>query len=498
MANKEKTIQKHLLEAFNAIDAMTNEEERKHFFETFNPKMDKKLWKHYFETYNASTDKEKKLWKNTLEMSDEELLRSTFEAANAFIAKVAEVNLKQVFEASNAVEAKVNKEKTLRKHLLEAFYAIDAITDEKERKRVFETFNPEADKTLWDYYFKNYNASTDEDRKHWKHILEMTDEEKQRRAFEIANALGAMTEEEMMKQILKVTGMGQTSEKLKQVLKATDKGQTGNKLQQAFEIFAEETKMPAVRLKPVRRETSVYGSKLGGTPYLPHGFSYPCDSYPGRGHPLVLLAQLNFAELPRLEGFPDHGILQFYCSDDDEYGANYGNADNQAGFKVVYHENVVKDEQLLGVVPNAANKRSEYFPFKGEFALSASLVDSVPFEEDYRFEEIVSRFIQKNPSCAIIQDGGYEPLGEYLSYERKLTHGSRIGGYPYFCQYDHRGTEEGYTVLLLQIDSENWEGNPKGKDVILWGDAGVANFFIRPEDLAKRDFSRIIFNWDCS
>ena len=30
----------------------------------------------------------------------------------------------------------------------------------------------------------------------------------------------------------------------------------------------------------------------------------------------------------------------------------------------------------------------------------------------------------------------------------------------------------------------------------MWGDSGVANFFITPEDLAKRDFGRTVFMFD--
>ena len=32
---------------------------------------------------------------------------------------------------------------------------------------------------------------------------------------------------------------------------------------------------------------------------------------------------------------------------------------------------------------------------------------------------------------------------------------------------------------------------------IMWGDVGVANFFIRLEDLKNRDFSNVLYNWDC-
>ena len=35
------------------------------------------------------------------------------------------------------------------------------------------------------------------------------------------------------------------------------------------------------------------------------------------------------------------------------------------------------------------------------------------------------------------------------------------------------------------------------KELVLWGDCCVANFFINREALKKRDFSRVCYNWDC-
>ena len=99
-----------------------------------------------------------------------------------------------------------------------------------------------------------------------------------------------------------------------------------------------------------------------------------------------------------------------------------------------------------------------------------------------------------------------EPLFDAL-YRTRDANGTRMGGYPYFTQDDPRdrspaggwkGGISGHTVLLFQSDSENG-GDPKNWiDDICWGDAGVANFFITPEDLAKRDFSNVIYTWDCS
>jgi uncharacterized protein YwqG len=44
--------------------------------------------------------------------------------------------------------------------------------------------------------------------------------------------------------------------------------------------------------------------------------------------------------------------------------------------------------------------------------------------------------------------------------------------------------------LLFQMDTDDEVG-------IMWGDSGVANFFIIEEDLKNKDFSRVLYNWDC-
>ena len=51
-----------------------------------------------------------------------------------------------------------------------------------------------------------------------------------------------------------------------------------------------------------------------------------------------------------------------------------------------------------------------------------------------------------------------------------------------------------YDTLLLQIDSDTDDNNDFE---IIWGDCGVANFFINSEALLKKDFSKVIYNWDC-
>lgn len=82
-------------------------------------------------------------------------------------------------------------------------------------------------------------------------------------------------------------------------------------------------------------------------------------------------------------------------------------------------------------------------------------------------------------------------LGEWRQekYDELATYGHQVGGYPSFTQEDPR-TADDPRILLFQLDSE------AGK--ITWGDVGIANFFIDPDDLARWDFSRVAYNWDCT
>lgn len=76
----------------------------------------------------------------------------------------------------------------------------------------------------------------------------------------------------------------------------------------------ESTIRPFIEITAVAAKTSAilpWQSRFGGMPYLPLGTQYPFIE----GKPAPLVAQINFAEVPPLEGFPTKGILQFYIVD---------------------------------------------------------------------------------------------------------------------------------------------------------------------------------------
>ena len=211
-----------------------------------------------------------------------------------------------------------------------------------------------------------------------------------------------------------------------------------------------------------------WNSKVGGVPYLPVGMSYPVDV---DGNKLQFLAQINFEEMPALAGYPSQGILAFYIGSDDLCGLDFDDALNQDGFKVIYFENIMHDVNIT------APTYAEESPIQGESGMLFELINQHITTSDFNCEHIL----------------GEEDYEKFVEQEYENEGGHLFGGYPFFTQGDPREYNEKIKdyVLLFQLDSDDDHG-------ICWGDAGVANFFIHPDDLKNCDFSRVAYTWDCS
>ena len=226
----------------------------------------------------------------------------------------------------------------------------------------------------------------------------------------------------------------------------------------------------------------IENSKFGGMPFFPKNEPFPTD---GKGKPMRLLAQINFSELPGLSPFPPKGLLQFYVSEfDDLWGFDFDNRTNQKNWKVLYFENL--DFESIEKPESFFAGEWKNSPFNGApFLLEFEKRKDYPSSPCFEYENLILPLFRE------IEEGDYEDFLEDLYLDKELGLGSKVGGFPHFTQSEFRqetGQFEDYQ-LLLQIDSQYKE--------IMWGDMGVAGFFIRPEDLKKRDFSKVAFNWDC-
>lgn len=271
-------------------------------------------------------------------------------------------------------------------------------------------------------------------------------------------------------------------------------------LELAKEIWAEiqaENREPALRFTLEPGEPGLAESKVGGTPYLPRGMSWPLD---GGGAPLRLLAQVDCRELAGLPDFPHGGLLQFFIARTGLYGMDFDDMTAPGGFRVLYHEAV--DPSVTAAEVEA---RQPALPEDGE-ADDTPLGDRVcrirfaaPALQgmtggDWRFDGL---FVQKwNGRCPDSPIRSVWDVDLSWLYEGENGPYHQLGGYPYFTQTDPRQEDGRYRdldVVLFQLDSEMRDG----RALVLWGDCGICNFLISREGLRNLDFSRIGYNWDC-
>lgn len=280
-----------------------------------------------------------------------------------------------------------------------------------------------------------------------------------------------------------------------------------NEIKKIVLDILEKNKKPMIKINLSDDKPTLFQSKFGGVPYLPKDVKVPKNK---ENQQLTLLAQINIEELPKNNIYPmKEGILQFWILNDDVLGLDYDTHLGD-GFKVVYYKEIdksVTEEEVLEKYKPYKDEDS-YFPIEGEFSLSFKLTDGYFSDSNDDFGEIVNREMKK---FHIENKEKYKEIlkvyddKEYLSYweiwdileedkeigEKLFEAGHKIGGFPNFTQSDIREVGD-YEILLLQIDSEGTE-----KNEIMWGDCGIANFFIREKDLKELNFDRAIYNWDC-
>ncbi len=245
-----------------------------------------------------------------------------------------------------------------------------------------------------------------------------------------------------------------------------------------------DTHRPTLRftLQPAD-DDDPFDNKVGGLPYWPQDEPLPEHN----GAPMIHLAQLNFKRLPaHAIDLPDHGILQFFlAADDDLYGLDFDQPLRQDGFRVRYwpwpnnHADSLRTtwpHPNDGLAPHSPPQPLQ-MNFKQAMDESISIRD---VDIDGLIGESIWAMVER-----LAED---HQVSEDAIYDQLPTGaGHKLGGYPFFTQEDPRPPNSQWR-LLLQLDSD---------EHMMWGDVGVANFFIEPAALASADFSRVWYNWDC-
>lgn len=259
-------------------------------------------------------------------------------------------------------------------------------------------------------------------------------------------------------------------------------------LQPFLERF-QATAIPCIRLEfenepPAKR----WSSALGRILYWPAAQDWPTDE---NGRPLFGLLQLNLAELPAHPNLPQHGIVQFFITDNAFWGANPLDPRRQDNFRLIYHDTPQPEAtELLSDFSFLPAYEDLPLPQDVSLAISGTLVEMPMPPQDYRFEETLGDIFSS------FEDQRWELLG---AYKKAIgTVGHRLGGYASFVQDDPRhDNDETNWELLLQLDTDPQAG-------LIWGDYGVAHWFYAPtvqsrslSEIPAHPFDAIWYGWEC-
>lgn len=297
---------------------------------------------------------------------------------------------------------------------------------------------------------------------------------------------------------------------------------------------------PALALKESTRPDSPTTSKVCGTPYLPEHAPYPY--YDGR--PMFFIAQFNFSELEQLPGFPTTGLLQLFVPDIDFWGHSWMAPDQPVSCQepipfARYFEDLSAPH--VGEMPEEEILDSGEHPAREP--LDPFTIDGVRFDQEVNAtaHEYGRTILDPNSSRTLLRRS--RDYVDIHTYRGSLVSRWVIGGETTFEQPSRdgqgsmkdafaaavaRAEQQGFTVYphadeyLEPVSCGDNNGSSLGGYAIFWneilidpadpritlatidqdgtfewGDAGVGNFYIHPDDLAARNFDRVEFAWDC-
>jgi len=263
--------------------------------------------------------------------------------------------------------------------------------------------------------------------------------------------------------------------------------------------FIDQLSVPCTWVSVGDQVVEPWASYLGGHPYWPAGSRWPVID----GEPAAFVCQVNFAEVPRLPGFPSMGLLQWFTGADDVAGLTFDDSAGAAGFEVRWFADLGLESERhpLDAVPAGGdNYLGSPIPVPPGSAIRFESGSSIPAWDDLPGDS------QQLPLladlAAAVGREGQDPAYVYEEYVRgqsapdpRVGRQSKVGGYPSFVQEDPRGSGQYPAAdtsagrLLVELDSSQVGG---------WGDGGIGHLFGDPGALAAGDLSLVRYHWDCS
>ena len=258
--------------------------------------------------------------------------------------------------------------------------------------------------------------------------------------------------------------------------------------------YIDSLREPAIRIE---KSAESGFSKIGGLPIANESLQWPI----WKGKPLAFICQVDLSTIPRTEStklLPCDGILYFFY---DQEQSTWGfDPKDRGSWKVIYVNE--RNELRPMNAPSGLGKeniyREKYIKFS-EFLTypdwQDDRIDNLNLNDAQSDEyfELCSSLFGNQPSHQLL---GYpSPVqGNDMDLESQLvSNGLYCGDATGYNDPKAKELKSGRHdwILLLQIDSDD-------DTEMMWGDVGKLYFWIRKNDLQKRNFSNVWMVLQCS
>ncbi len=257
---------------------------------------------------------------------------------------------------------------------------------------------------------------------------------------------------------------------------------------------------PGARLE-VATGADVPAGRLGGLPVLPTASEWPV--WEGHG-PLSFIASVDCARLPTAAldiALPESGTLLLFFFDgqldDGEALVLAEDRESWAGARVLHvppAPEAVEREAPAGLKPypmvplTARVEATAAKPWHP--SVRAAFAPQAPLGNRYGHPVCSQEFLDE--LWELNDEAGHRIGGHAHSVQNpvEIEIAEAVMDGEVSWQTPRLSEEAGNWVLLAQFDSEDAAD-------MMWGDAGVLYWLIRPEDLAERHFERAMFTWQC-
>jgi len=252
-----------------------------------------------------------------------------------------------------------------------------------------------------------------------------------------------------------------------------------------------------------QRQPGITDSKVGGLPYWPSTRDYPVDN---EGNKMMMILQINCEQAQLQAPLPQQGMLQWFISVNTDlmYGCRGNQSHNGETFAVIHHDTI--DQNVTAVqlqamqVPTHATVQDMVTPVKREVAIDVTLESTAMGVTDGGFKDVFNQVMLDLTGEDCSAEDWFTVLdnSDAVYLERTLgmqAPAHQMLGYAVFTQDDPRQDMASHDTLLIQLASQF--STIDRKELVMWGDMGAGFLFIDNGALVARDWSHVLYTWDC-